>query len=203
MINFFGMGFVKLQLGDTIIAFNPISKDYDPKAPKFGADLALISFNDAAFNGIDQVTFGPKQPFVIAGPGEYEMGGIMVRGLPSQGPGETINTIFTTIFDGLRICHLGALANANLNSEVIEEIGVVDILFVPVGGGHVLDAKAAAKICTTIEPALIVPICYNSAAELKKFLQEWGEDEEQVVDKLTIKRKDLEGKEGEVVVIKS
>ena len=197
------MGYTKLQLGDTIIAFNPISKEYDPKSPKFGADVALVSLNDSAFNGAEQVAFGSKEPFLIDGPGEYEIGGIMVKGLPTKGPGEMINTVYTMIFDGIRVCHLGALASVDLSPKVIEEIGAVDLLFAPVGGGPVLDSKAAAKICTSLEPAMIVPTCYSSSAELKKFLQEWGEDNEKSVDKLALKKKDLDGKEGEVVVIKS
>ena len=39
-------------------------------------------------------------------------------------------------------------------------------------------------------------------SSLKTFLKETGEEKAEVVEKLTLKQKDLEGKEGEVIVLK-
>ena len=63
-----------------------------------------------------------------------------------------------------------------------------------------LDAKSAAKLASSLEPKLIIPMDYDESA-LKVFLKEIGEEKAQALDKLTIKRKDLDNKEGEVVVL--
>ena len=98
IINYLGGEFVKVQFGDTIIAFNPISKESKLKPSKFGADIVLSSINHPDFNGIDQVVFGEKKPFAIAGPGEYEVKGVFIKGFASESgyDGEKrINTIYT------------------------------------------------------------------------------------------------------------
>ncbi|HYC83150.1 MAG TPA: MBL fold metallo-hydrolase [Candidatus Paceibacterota bacterium] len=204
VITYYGMGFVKAQLGDTVIAFNPISKDFDPKAPKFGADLALISLRDEAYNGQESVAFGNKTPFVIDGPGEYEISGIFVQGFPSEGPAGKINTAYAVLLEGIKMLHLGAMASAQLSPEAIEDMGAIDILFVPLGDSA-LNPKEAAKLATSFEAKIVIPlICQAEGGDevLATFLKETGGSGE-AVDKLAIKRKDLEGKEGEVIVIKS
>jgi len=203
IITRYGAAFVKVQQGDTIFAFNPISREYDPKAAKFGADAALISLHDPMFNGGDNVSFGSKEPMIIDGPGEYETGGVFVRGFPSEGPDGKINTIYTTIIDGIRICHLGGLAKPTLLMETAEEIGIIDVLFVPISGGQFLTPKEALKLATTLEAKIIVPVMYDGGTELKTFLKEAGNEKVEPVDKLSIKKKDVEGKEGEIVIINS
>ncbi|MDQ3244989.1 MAG: MBL fold metallo-hydrolase, partial [bacterium] len=74
-----------------------------------------------------------------------------------------------------------------------------DILFVPVGG-DTLDIKDSAKLASSLEPKLIIPMDYDTST-LKSFLKEIGEEKAEVVDKLTLKKKDLDGKEGEVIVL--
>jgi L-ascorbate metabolism protein UlaG (beta-lactamase superfamily) len=202
VINRYGSAFVKVQLGDFIFAFNPVSRDFDAKAQKFGADAALISLNEPEFNGSDNVSFGSKEPFIIDGPGEYEIGGTFVRGFQSEGANGRINTIYATTIDGIRLCHLGGLANANLSAEVIEEIGEIDVLFLPVGGGKYLSPKDASKLATQLEAKIIIPTLYEST-ELKTFLKEAGEENTAAVDKLALKKKDVEGKEGEIVIVES
>ncbi len=206
IITYHKEGFVKVQQGDLVVAFNPISREIDPKATRFGADLCLVSLNNPSFNGCESVTFGNKDPFIINGPGEYEIDGIFVYGYPSEGADGQINTIFTTEIDGIRLCHLGALANTTLDPKTLEDIGVVDVLFVPIAGGPVLSPKDAAKFATSLEPKIIIPLMVdgkNGEESLKTFNKEIGGSAENRVDKLTIKRKDVEGKEDEVIVIQA
>ena len=103
--------------------------------------------------------------------------------------------------EGMNICFLGDLADADLSSNVIEELEDIDLLFVPVGGGGVLDPNTGYKLAVKLEPSLIIPMHYD-AESLKKFIKEAGEDKADAIDKLVIKKKDLEGKEGEIVVLK-
>jgi hypothetical protein len=98
IITYLGAEFVKVQFGETILAFNPISKDSSLKTSKFGADIVLSSINHPDMNGVDLVTFGDKKPFAIGGPGEFEVRGVFIKGLPSESEydgEERINTIYT------------------------------------------------------------------------------------------------------------
>jgi L-ascorbate metabolism protein UlaG (beta-lactamase superfamily) len=94
------------------------------------------------------------------------------------------------------------LSNPEFSKETQEAINSLDILFIPVGGNGMLDAKLAAKLASSLEPKLIIPMDYDENT-LKVFLKEIGEEKAQVVDKLTLKRKDLDNKEGEVIVLKA
>lgn len=206
IITYLGGESVKVQFGDTTLAFNPVSKDSSLKAAKYGADIVLSSINHEDMNGVDQVTFGEKKPFVINGPGEYEVKGIFIKGLPSQseyGGEKRINTIYTVSLEGMNICFLGALNQVELPKEADEEIDAVDILFVPIGGGGVLEPAKAYKLAVSMEPKIIIPIHYGDIGgkdSLKVFLKEAGENPSPV-NKLTLKKKDLEGKDADVIVL--
>ncbi len=206
IITYHKEGFVKVQQGDLVVAFNPISREIDPKATRFGADLCLVALNSPSFNGCETVTFGNKEPFVINGPGEYEIDGIFVYGLTSEGADGQVNTIFTTEIDGIRLCHLGALANPVLGPKTIEDIGGVDVLFVPIAGGPVLSPKDAAKLAASLEPKVIIPVMFENGegeSALKTFAKEIGGNTDNRIDKLTIKRRDIDGKEDEVIIIQA
>ncbi len=195
IINYLGGQFVKIQFGDTILAFNPISKD---------SKLSSINHDDS--NGVDQVTFGEKKPFVIAGPGEYEVKGVFIKGFASESEydGEKrINTIYTVSLEGMNICFLGALNKGELPKDADEAIDEVDILFTPISGEGVLDPEQAYKLAVSIGPKIIIPINYGDMGDkdaLKKFLKEAGENPKSE-PKLTLKKKDLDGKEAEVMVL--
>ena len=75
VITFLGGEFFKVQFGDTVLAFNPIAKESKLKSSRFGSDVVLVSLNDKDMNGVDMVTHGDKQPFVVGGPGEFEIKG--------------------------------------------------------------------------------------------------------------------------------
>lgn len=208
IITYQGAEFFKVQFGDTILAFNPISKDSKLKTSRFGADVALVSINHPDMNGGDQVSFGGKEAFVISGPGEYEIKGVFIRGLLSKskyGGEEKFNTVYLVELEGMRLCFLGAIDDG-LSAETNEAIDEVDILFLPIGGDGVLDPAKSAKMAVSIEPKIIIPMHYGDIGEkdsLKKFLKESGEENVKAIDKLTIKKKDLEGKEGEIVVLEA
>lgn len=206
IINYLGGEFIKVQFGDTILAFNPISKDSKLSTSKFGADIVLSSLNHPDMNGVDQVSFGEKKPFVISGPGEYEVKGVFIKGFRSDSgyDGEKRgNTIFTVTLEGMNICFLGAVNTPELTKETEEGIDGIDILFVPIGGDGVLNPAAAYKLAVSIGPKIIIPIHYGDIGAkdaLKAFLKEAGENPKPEA-KLTLKKKDIEGKDAEVVVL--
>jgi L-ascorbate metabolism protein UlaG (beta-lactamase superfamily) len=144
---------------------------------------------------------------VISGPGEYEIKDVFIKGFASKsnyGGKERINTIYSVTLENMNICFLGALSDINLSKEVKEELGDVDILFVPIGDDGVLDAAKAEKLSVEIEPKIIIPMHFGDVGvkdALKKYLKEAGEESIKPIDKLTLKKKDLEGKMGDVVVL--
>lgn len=206
VITYLGGEFVKIQFGDTVLAFNPISKESSLKPAKFGADIALVSLNHPDMNGVDQVSFGEKKAFAITGPGEYEAKGVFIKGHASASDydGEKrINTIYTVELEGMNICFLGAIDEAELPKEAEEAIDNVDILFVPIGGDGVLDAARAYKLAVAMEPKIIIPVHYGDIGAkdaLKAFLKEAGESPKPEA-KLTLKKKDLDGKDADVVLL--
>ncbi len=193
----------KVSFGDTTIAFDPISKKSKLGAVKFGADVALVSLHHPDFNGVEEVAFGSKQPFVVDGPGEYEIGSVTVRGYGVKTTYENVerfNTIYQVKLEEINMIFLGALGNEAIDTQILGDFGDIDILFVPIGGGDVLDVPAASKLATKLEAHCIIPMHYTDAA-LKAFLKEVGSDNGKPVDKLTVKKKDLAEMEGDVVVL--
>ena len=204
IITYQGGAFVKVQFGDITLAVNPISKDSKLKSSRFGADIALVSVNHVDFCGVDQVSFGEKKAFAVTGPGEYEIKDVFIKGFKSEskyGKEERLNTIYTVHLENMNLCFLGAHSNKDLPSEVAEAIDDIDILFVPVGDEGVLSPADANKLAVKLEPKLIIPLYFGNTAALKAFLKEAGEESSKPQDKLTLKKKDLEGKEADVVVL--
>src|SRR3989344_842534 len=207
IITYHGADFFKVSFGNITIAVNPISKDSKLKSTKFGSDITLVSLNSPEHNGRDITSRGDKESFLIEGPGEYEVSGVFVKGFMSKsnyGGQERINTIYKVSLEGINLCFLGALGDKDLSADTKEAIDGIDILFVPVGGLGVLEPSAAHKLAVQFEPKIIIPSHYGEVGmtnSLKMFLKEAGEEGVKPIDKLTIKKKDLEGKEGEVVVL--
>lgn len=205
VISYLGGECFKISQGDLTLAFNPPSKDSSLKASRFGSDIVLISQDHEDFNGAENAVFGERQPFVIKGPGEYEVRGIAVRGFASEshfgGKSEThLNTIYSVALEGVNLCFLGALGTTTIPPAAKQELDDIDILFLPVGGEGVLDHAEAYKLAVQLEPKVIIPMHYTPAT-LKLFLKEAGVDGVKAEEKLTVKRKDLEGKEGEIIVL--
>lgn len=193
----------KVQFGDTTIAFNPVSKKSKLPSSSFGADIVLITINHPDMNGAETVARGEKQPFVISGPGEYEFANVFMRGFASTatyGGTPRVNTVYIVTLEDMRLCFLGALDSATLSRETLEEMGDIDILFVPVGGGDVLSPQEASKMIVSLEPHIVIPM-HGDDASLKAFLKEEGVSGLEPLDKLTIKKKDIADKEGDIVLL--
>lgn len=207
IITYYGKQFFKITQGEMTIAFNPVSKTSKTGInTHFGADIALVTTNHPDYNGLAQLEYGERIPFAISSPGDFEVKQIFIKGSLSNGMisgKKYINTIYSLTVDGINIAFLGALSDESLNKEVLESINEPDILFIPVGGKDLglIDVKVAAKLASALEPKLIIPMEYDKDA-LKAFLKEMGDEKVEELDKLTLKRKDIEGKEGEIIVLK-
>ena len=194
----------KVSFGDTTLAFDPIAKQSKLDPVKFGSDVALVSLNHPNFNGVAQVAHGNKQPFVVRGPGEYEIGDVTVRGWGVKtmyDKAEYYNTIYQVQLEGMNLVFLGAQGEIDIDPKILGELGDIDVLFVPIGGGDVLEVPQASKLATKLEAKIIIPMHYD-AVSLKAFLKEEGSTTTPQ-DKLTLKKKDLLTATGDIVVLKN
>lgn len=204
VITYHGGQSFKVSFGDTTLAFNPASKTSKlADAAKYGADAAFVSLWHKDFNGVGEVKHGDKVPFVVDTPGEYEVGQVVARGFgvkTTYDKEEAFNTIYQVRLEDMNIVFLGALSDPEIDPKILGELGDIDILFLPIGGGDVMEVPQASKLAVKLEARLVIPMHYDKAA-LDSFLKEESKDGLKPVDKLTVKRKDVAEMSGEVVVL--
>lgn len=162
-VQWLGHSFFKLQSGDLTVAIDPYNSDVGLKPPRFNADILLITHDHHDHN--NQATI-MGQPFVITGPGEYEIKGCTVYGIPShhdakQGGERGINTIYRLELSGIRFVHLGDLGQNELTDQQIEVLDGVDVLLIPVGGKYTINASQAVAIIEQLDPRIIIPMHYK------------------------------------------
>lgn len=146
----------------------------------------------------------PKSHFLIDSPGEYEVSEVSIKGIPARShvDGEETGknaTIYRLLVDDIRIGIIGHI-HPDLSDDQLEELGIVDILFVPVGGnGFTLDGVAAGKIIRKIEPKIVVPTNYHDGktkyevppSDLATALTALGMEPSETVQSLKIKGSDI------------
>lgn len=166
--------------GSTVI-IDPVSPDVGYSIGKPEADIVVVTHQHAGHNYVQGVGGQAK---VVCGPGEYEVGGTFITGVASfhddrSGEIRGKNTIFNIEMDGIAVAHMGDLGHV-LSSKTASEIGRVDVLLVPVGGGSTIDAVAAAEVARKLSPKWVVPMHYKTPATkrdlntIDKFLKEMG-----------------------------
>ncbi len=199
IITYYGLTCFKVQSGDTVLAIDPFSKATGLTPPRFVADVVLSTGVEAGpANG---ETLGGS-PLLVRGPGEYETKGITIDGIAAGG-----TTLYLIEWEGIRLCHLGALTEKDFSAEVAEAVDSPDILFVPVGGGSALDTDDASTVVNKIEPRIIIPMYYKMPnlktpvlSDPEKFIEEFGAGTKPE-DKFTFKLKDLPQEETKLIVL--
>ena len=193
------------------IAIDPYDEQIGLKPPTLEADILLISHSHYNHNNIKAVS---GNPFIIEGPGEYEIKGIFIQGISSfhdnvQGKERGENTIYTLESEGIKICHLGDLGQKELTDEQLEKIGEIDILMIPVGGIYTISAKEAAKIISQVEPKIVIPMHYHipklkiKLEGLDKFLKMMGVKAPEVSKKLSVSQRNLPTEGMKIIILKS
>lgn len=144
----------------------------DPCHPDLGyrlgepeADIVTLSHFHPGHNYIVGVANEPKR---IKSPGEYEIGGTFITGVATfhddrKGSLRGKNTIYIIEMDGITLCHLGDLGHP-LDPHLIEEIGDIDILFLPVGEVSTMPIDTAVEIVRQLEPHIVIPMHYKTEA---------------------------------------
>ncbi len=217
IITNYGHACFKLRGKDGTVVTDPYQEYVGFELPNLSADIVTVSYDAPDHNNAQDVanTTRRDHPFVIDFPGEYEVEGVSVFGVKTyaddqQGVKRGENVIFTFLIDDLRVCHLGALGH-ELDEKTVAQIGLVDILFVPVGGGGLtIDPKQAVKVARSLEPNIVIPMHYLTKKHNKKVFADLApvteffkafETEPDSVDKLNISLSSLP-EELEVVLLK-
>lgn len=192
------------------IVIDPFSEEIGLKPPKLEADILLISHSHYDHNNKKIVS---GNPFLIEGPGEYEVKGVWIEGIFSwhdqnEGRERGENTIYLIEAENLRICHLGDFGQKKLTDEQMEKIGEVDILMIPVGGVYTISAKEAIDILAQIEPKITIPMHYLlpklkiKIEGVEKFLKSLGIKKLEPLPKLSVKKKELSPEEAKIILLK-
>ncbi len=203
-IQYFGLSSFKLTSKDVTSVIDPFSKESGLIPPRGAADLLILSEKDNEL--YSQISGFSGEPFIVNGPGEYDVKEHTITGIPVKDGGGRVITIYLIELDGIKILHMAHIKKLALSKDEIEDIGTVDILLVPVGGEEVLDYDEAAKTVNFIEPRIVIPMHYKmDGLKLKlnseeKFLKELGGKEERL-EKLSIKKKDLPAEDAPTKVI--
>ncbi len=163
---------------------------------KPSANIVTMSHGSPNHSFVQGVSGDPR---IVNGPGEYEVADVLIAGIatsmaPRVGP---TNTAYVFRVDDLIVCHLGDLREL-LTDAQIEEIGNIDILLLPVGGGGALGPAQAAPVISQLEPSVVVPMHYrvdgvqvDGLEPVDTFCKEVGLKEFVAEPKLTVTKSSL------------
>jgi len=155
---------------------------YEPL--KLKADIVTVSHNAPGHNYVSAVK---GNPYIITGPGEFEIGGVFITAIHTNGhlnhQTDEINNILCLYdFNGINVVHLGAINRVPTQTEV-ESLGPGHIALVSVGGGSGLNSAKASEVISLLEPNIVIPMHFATPDSLikldplSKFLKEMGLEE--------------------------
>lgn len=196
-ITYLGHAAFRLRGRDGTVVIDPTPRK-SGGAARVTADVVLVSH---AHPGHSEVSAIGGQPRVITGPGEYEVKGISIVGIPTyhdaeRGRKRGKNTVYVLELDDLVVCHLGDLGHV-LTTDQIDQMRNAEVLMIPVGGGPTIDAAQAVEVISLIEPRLVIPMHYRVADEesdldsLDKFLREMGVSDAEPEARVSVTRSTL------------
>ena len=180
-ITWFGLSCFRLaERGFATVVTDPFDSRETGYGPaKLKASIVTVSHDAPGYNHLSAIE---GEPYVVSGPGEYEVGGVFITGIQLGGqkhPEETNNTVYVFDYDSLTVAHLGDLNRLPTQAE-IEAMGTVNVALVPIGSSHGLNPARAAEVISLIEPNVVIPMHYAtsdnplSLDSLSKFLKEMG-----------------------------
>ncbi len=174
-------------------------KSIDIHAPDVLGDIILVSHDHYDHNSVESVE---KEESIVVKDGRIKtVLGVKIRGVVSfhdesagRKRGENIIYVFT--MDNISFCHLGDLGH-ELDEGAVQQIGDVDVLFIPVGGNFTIDAEKAWNVINDIKPKIVIPMHYKFGglslpiAEIDPFLAKNNFDVLHVGNEIDIEREDL------------
>lgn len=209
-ITFLGHASFRLKGKNAICVIDPFdSQSVGLKFPRgVEANVVTLSHDHKDHNAKEAVL---GSPYIITGPGEYEVKGISIIGIGSyhdnqNGALHGKNVIFRYVIDGVHVAHLGDLGH-QLTTADLDMLSGTDVLMVSVSGKY-LTNKETIELIGKIEPKIVLPMHYKQTGHAKSFeslpevgvfLSEFGK-EAQRAPKLSV-TKDKLPQELQVIVL--
>jgi L-ascorbate metabolism protein UlaG (beta-lactamase superfamily) len=193
-VTWLGHGCFRLRGRSAAVVTDPFPPSIGLKLPKLDADLVTISHEHENHSYVQVM----RDAYEIRGPGEYEVAGVSVIGVPTfhdaqKGAKYGRNTVYLIEIDDVRVCHLGDLGHP-LDDAEAEAIASPDVLLVPVGGHTAINAAQAAEIVRQLEPRFVVPMHYAIPGlkleldSLDRFLKEMAVTSSEPQPKLSVQK---------------
>jgi L-ascorbate metabolism protein UlaG (beta-lactamase superfamily) len=207
-ISWLGHSCFQLRGKNVTLITDPFSPQLGRSLGKISAPIVTISHNHPGHNFAGGVGGDPR---IVHGPGEYEISDVLITGVASyhdnkHGQELGRNTMYVIHMDDLIVCHLGDLGHI-LQEEQLEEVADADVLLIPIGGQHTINAAQAAEVISQVEPHIVIPMHYHSSMDdasnpLDKFCREMGIEAINPQPRLSITRSALPA-ETQVVILSS
>jgi L-ascorbate metabolism protein UlaG (beta-lactamase superfamily) len=194
-LEYFGANCVKITTKKATIVVDDNLEQLGLKSVVKPRDIAVYT---SANEGANQQAY-----FTISAPGEYEVSDVSVQGIAARAHMDEEGTknavMYRFVIDDMRVAVVGHIY-PELSDEQLEALGMVDVLFVPVGGsGYTLDGLGALKIVKKIEPKIVIPTHYADShikyevpqTELAEAVKALGMEISETHDKFKFKSADL------------
>lgn len=201
-VEFFGANCLRIKVNNTVLVFDDNLESLGGKS--------ITSANDVVCLTNAQLIPQPRTARIIFDtPGNYEISDILIDAVrvdSYNGGDYPYSTIYKIMCEDINLVIVGHI-KPNLNDEQLEELGLVDVLFVPVGGnGYTLDAVAALKVTRSIDPKLVIPTHYEQKGlkfevpqqSYEEFVKIIASETETIQGSLKLKKNDL----GEQLAVK-
>lgn len=191
-MQFFGANCVVLGSKQVRVVIDDNLAALGGKSVTKAGDICLFTSEHGAVDGVE-----PK--IVIDMPGEYEVSNVSIFGLQARAhmdeEGKRSAVMYKITWGETRVLVTGHVF-PTLSDDELEAIGIVDVMFVPVGGnGYTLDATGAMQLIKAVEPKIVIPTHYSDKtlkyevlqAELADALTTLGMEPKETTAKLQFK----------------
>jgi L-ascorbate metabolism protein UlaG (beta-lactamase superfamily) len=180
-ITWYGHSCFRIKARGAAVVTDPYGPDLGYELPRLSASIVTVSHPHEHHSYVKGFR---GSPYVIEGPGEYEIGGVFVIGVSTyhdakEGRERGKNTAYLITLEDVTVCHLGDLGHLP-SQEQIELFNDVHVLLVPVGGKTALTGTRAAEVVAMLDPSIVIPMHYKTPGlesdleTARRFLKEMG-----------------------------
>lgn len=146
----------------TVIVTDPYgAKEVGYSMPEIAATAVTVSHAHKDHNNVSAVK---GNPVVINSVGSCEIEGVYISAFRTHhddalGKLRGSNLVFTYRLDGVTVCHLGDIGE-ECSARILDAVGSVDVLLIPVGGKYTIDAELAKDFVDKLMPSIVIPMHY-------------------------------------------
>jgi L-ascorbate metabolism protein UlaG (beta-lactamase superfamily) len=181
-ISWLGHASFLLEMGNYKLVTDPAGEKVSYPNYKGKVDIVTVSHEHFDHNAIDTLN---GEPVIIRKPGISKINGLTIQGIETfhdrnGGMSRGSNTVFKIVAEDITVVHLGDLGHP-LEKRHIKEIGLPDVLLLPVGGVYTIDADDAFEVVKQLNPRIVIPMHYKTPslsfnlAPVEEFTQKFNQ----------------------------